>query len=90
MGGVTGYYLGQNKHSYILALENEIRQTAKDYNISVNCICRCIHSVRSLNRYDYNMINGAIICGAQTNGKQLEKVAICVDGELKGYRLNLQ
>ena len=89
MGGVTGYYLGQNKHSYILALENEIRQTAKDYNISINCICRCIHSVRSLNRYDYNMINGAIICGAQTNGKQLEKVAICVDGELKWVQAKL-
>lgn len=89
MGGVTGYYLGQNKHSYILALEKEIRQTAKDYNISVNCICRCVHSVRSLNRYDYSMINGAIICGTQTNGKRLEKVAICVDGELKWVQAKL-
>lgn len=89
MGGVTGYYLGQNKHSYILALEKEIRQTAKDYNIAVNCICRCFHSVRTLNRYDYSMINGAIICGAQTNGKKLEKVAICVDGELKWIQAKL-
>lgn len=83
MGGVTGYYLGQNKHAYILTLEKEIRRTAKDYNMATNCICRCFHSMQSLDRYKYDLISGAIICGAGTNGKKLEKIAICVDGALK-------
>lgn len=83
MGGVVGYYLGQNKHPHILALEQNIREYAQEYNLLSNAICRCLYYTKALSQYPYEMINGAIICGAQTRDKQLEKVMVCVDGELK-------
>lgn len=89
MGGVTGYYLGQHTHPYIQTLEKDILQTANDYHMATNCICRCFHSMQALDAYSYDMINGAIICGVRTKGKKLEKVAICVDGELKWIRTAL-
>ena len=89
MGGVTGYYLGQNKHPYILTLEKKVRQTAKEYNLASNCISRCIHSNLALNKHGCDRLTGAIICGARTRQKRLEKIMICVNGELKWIHATL-
>lgn len=89
MGGVVGYYLGQNKHPYILALEQSIREYTQEYNLLPNAICRCLYHMKALSQHPYEMINGAIICGAQAHNKQLEKVLICVEGELKWIQTSL-
>lgn len=83
MGGVTGYYLGLNQHPHILQLEKDIRQTATDHNMQTNSTGRSFYHLDSLSRHNLTIINGAIICGAQTSDHTLSKVAICTNGELK-------
>lgn len=88
MGGVLGYYLGLNKHPFIVALEKNIKTTATEYNLS-GAISRSQTHLIELNKGNYEMINGAIICGAHVSGNKLEKIAVCENSRLKWIEAEL-
>lgn len=82
MGGVLGYYLGLNKHPFIQGYEKGIKTIASEYHLS-GVASRCQSHLPALNKGDYEMITGAIICGARTSDDTLKKIAICENGRLK-------
>ncbi|WP_080905639.1 FAD-dependent oxidoreductase [Parabacteroides sp. Marseille-P3160] len=88
MGGVLGYYLGLSKHPYILAFEKEVKTIASEYHLG-GPVARSLSHLIALNRSEYEMIGGAIFCGATTSGDRLEKVAICENGQLKWVEAGL-
>lgn len=82
MGGVTGYYLGLNKHPYIVSLEKEIKKSAQEHNMT-GAVSRSFYHYDSLKPYIHTIINGAIICGAYVKEHLLEKILVCQNGSIK-------
>lgn len=88
MGGVLGYYLGLNKHPFIVDYEKSIKDIALKYHVS-GAISRSLTHLLALNKGPYKMITGAIICGAGISGNKLEKIAVCKNGMLQWIKADL-
>lgn len=88
MGGVLRYYLGLNKHEFIVNQENKIKEVGTSYHMS-GAVLRSFYHLNELKGYDYEIINGSIICGAKTSNNQLNGIAICNNGILTWVNASL-
>ena len=83
MGGVVGYYLGQNKNPYIRTLEKKIKDLSSECNIVLNATSRSAFYRRELIRKKCQLKIGTLICGAKVEDSRLTGIAIVESGKLK-------
>lgn len=81
VAGVNGYYRGYQEHKFIKELDRNIKATATDVNL-VTTLPRSYYYLQSLLKHKCKIVNGAILCAAEVDKKQLKSVTICENGRL--------
>lgn len=88
VAGVNGYYRGNQEHKFIKELEQNIKATGTDMNL-VTTLPRSYYYLKSLLEHQCQIVNGAILCAAEVDKKQLKSVTVCENGKLCKYQADL-